>query len=507
MDPAQRPKDLPFETQSPYTLVVYGLRMLFQLWPLWALALFTQPIDLWWADIVHNLSGASRGVATWFSPFIRVAFAFSLVPLTFVLKRTHLASWNTVDTAMAGLILTLFGTTLQYLLHLGMPTGSFFDAFRSPAFTQLFMLAGLCILLVLVGIRSPHGTSWLNDLVSPAPKTKDLAENGPVIKGTVKAPPPPQLRDIDPEKMAASLKKRVIGQDMIAIQLSRAVARRMAQQRRGKPVFTGLFAGPTGVGKTEMAKAVAVALFGSEKSLFRVDCGNVLGEAGLQTLIGAPTGYMGSDKPGALTAHVQRFPHSIILFDEIEKAMGQQGQQSPLFRLLLSLLDEGRFTEQSTGATVDATGCVILMTSNAAHKALGAIYEQYKEDPAALTRATKDELQSYFAPEFLARIDLVTSFSPLDARARSKVIAQHAGRIARQYDITLASVDGEFVSQALIQWQALEGYGAREILRWLEEVISDPIIEAKKKNITIVDLFWKNGAASVAAATMPEKKS
>jgi ATP-dependent Clp protease ATP-binding subunit ClpA len=313
----------------------------------------------------------------------------------------------------------------------------------------------------------------------------------PEIVGTVQEPPPPQLRDVDPQKLEASLSRHVIGQDLIARQLSRAIARRLAQQRRGKPVFTALFAGPTGVGKTEMAKALAESLLGGEKFLFRVDCGNILGEAGLQTLIGAPTGYLGSDKPGALTAHVQRFPQSILLFDEIEKAGGQQGQQSPLFRLLLSLLDEGRFTEQSNGRAVDATGCIILMTSNAAHAALGQIHDHHKDDAAALTRATKDELQAFFAPEFLARIDLVTSFSPLDADARAKVIAHHIGRIARQYDMSVAQIDAGFVSQALVQWQALQNYGAREVLRWLEDQISDPLILAKKQGLKKVNLAWR----------------
>jgi|GEM_PF-5321645 len=503
-----RPKELPYEPQSAYALVVFGLRFLFQLWPFWVLGLTAPSVVTWWTALAYQ---SASPAALWATPFIKVAYAALFVPLVFTLKKISLASWNSVDAAMAGLILTLVTTTLSIAAAIAAtPIGFNIGMLSSPAYLQLLGLGALTFILLITGYRGPMDR-WLYDLITPIhkPQAEGAAASpypdAPNIVGTIKAPPPAELRDIDPEVLSASLKKRVIGQDVIANQLSKAVARRMAQQRRGKPVFTGLFAGPTGVGKTEMAKAVAVGLLGSEKTLFRVDCGNVLGEAGLQTLIGAPTGYMGSDKPGALTAHVQRFPNSVILFDEIEKAMGQQGQQSPLFRLLLSLLDEGRFTEQSTGATIDATGCVILMTSNAAHKALGAIYEQYKEDAAALTRATKDELQSYFAPEFLARIDLVTSFSPLDTQARGKVIAQHIGRIARQYDITVANIDAGLVSQGLVQWQALESYGAREILRWLEDAISDAVIDAKKKNLKTVNLQWKDGAVLALPAQTAKK--
>ncbi|MBU6234980.1 MAG: AAA family ATPase [Alphaproteobacteria bacterium] len=495
MASSQRPQEIPYEPQSIYALLIYGIRLIFQLWPLWMLYFLADNVSALWFNSAHAMG--DNAVLYWLLPFVPVFFALALWPLTFMLKRMSLANWTTVDAASAGILLVTLSSTWDVIVkYKGMSIAQIMES----NYTQSLAMLGFAILLLSFAFKSSL-EEWASNLISSDHQDTPDHPSAPVIKGEVKAPPAAGLREIDADKLAASLQRRVIGQDIISTQLAKAVARRLAQQRRGKPVFTGLFAGPTGVGKTEMAKAVATSLLGSDKTLFRVDCGNILGEAGLQTLIGAPTGYMGSDKPGALTAHVQRFPNSVILFDEIEKAMGQQGQQSPLFRLLLSMLDEGRFTEQSTGATIDATGCVIIMTSNAAHKALGAIYEQHKEDPTALTRATKDELQSYFAPEFLARIDLVTSFSPLDAAARGRVLSQHIARIAKQYEVTVASIDAALVNQGLVQWQALETYGAREVLRWLEDAISDPLIDAKKAGIKTVDLVWKNGAAKAIPAT------
>ncbi|NBX65839.1 MAG: ATP-dependent Clp protease ATP-binding subunit [Proteobacteria bacterium] len=495
-----RPKDLPYQPQNAGGLVVYGLRMLFQLWPLWVMYGIGTGVEKYWVALALGTPAGISNVLVWFAPFIHIGFAVALLAFAYSLKKMNLASWATVDAAAAGLILTMVLTTWDKFKHLPIPeTGFDWHWLAHPNYGQLLALVVFTLFLISLSFRGSVN-QWFSDLAeTDGDSGPDTAS--PTISGTVTPPPSPQLRDIDPEKFASALQRRVIGQDVIANQLAKSVSRRMAQQRRGKPVFTGLFAGPTGVGKTEMAKAVASALLGSEKTLFRVDCGNVLGEAGLQTLIGAPTGYMGSDKPGALTAHVQRFPNAVILFDEIEKAMGREGQQSPLFRLLLSMLDEGRFTEQSTGQAIDATGCVILMTSNAAHKALGAIYEQHKADPTALTRATKDELQSYFAPEFLARIDLVTSFSPLDTNARAKVLAQHIARIAKQYEMSVGKIDAGFINQGLVQWQALESYGAREVLRWLEDAISDPVISAKKSGIKTVDLVWKNDAVQALPAS------
>ena len=266
------------------------------------------------------------------------------------------------------------------------------------------------------------------------------------------------------------LHERVVGQDKAVDLVSDAVVRaRAGIKDPNRPIGSFLFLGPTGVGKTELAKSLAASLFESEKHMIRIDMSEYMEKHAVSRLIGAPPGYVGHDEGGQLTEAVRRNPYSVILLDEVEKA------HSDVFNVLLQILDEGRLTD-SKGRSVDFKNTIIIMTSNIGSQIL---LENVK-DTGSITEETEkavmDSLHAFFKPEILNRMDDIVLFKPLSVSDMSMIV----DKILTQLNIRLMdqriSIE---VSDAAKQWLGEEAYepqfGARPLKRFVQRQIETPL--------------------------------
>ena len=278
------------------------------------------------------------------------------------------------------------------------------------------------------------------------------------------------------------LKKRVIGQDDALKRVSEAILRaRSGIKDPNRPIGSFIFLGPTGVGKTEVAKSLAYELFDDERHMIRIDCSEYMEAFNVSRLIGAPPGYVGYDEGGVLTEAVRRNPYSIVLFDEIEKA------HKDVFNILLQILDDGRLTD-SQGRTVDFKNTIIIMTSN-----LGSEYILDHEDNAE--ELVLNELRQNFRPEFINRIDEVIVFNSL----HKDVVGEILDKIIREINMRLKakqiSVELTNVAREKIIDESFDpNYGARPIKRYvtknIETLIAHEIVEQDLKvhDTLIVDV-------------------
>ena len=263
------------------------------------------------------------------------------------------------------------------------------------------------------------------------------------------------------------LKEEVVGQE----EALKAVARAIKRNKAGlsdinRPIGSFMFLGPTGVGKTQVAKTLAKFLFDSEKSLIRIDMSEYMEKHAASRLVGAPPGYVGYEEGGQLTEAVRRKPYSVVLFDEIEKA------HPDVFNTLLQVLDDGRLTDNK-GVTIDFKNTIIIMTSNIASDKIMTITD--KEERRT---AVNDELKRNFKPEFLNRLDDQVIFNPLDLDAITSIVdilfKSIQSKLAER-DISIALTEN---AKAYIAEAGFDPvYGARPLKRALYEVVEDRLAE------------------------------
>ena len=271
------------------------------------------------------------------------------------------------------------------------------------------------------------------------------------------------------QNLEAELHKRVVGQDAAVNAVAAAVRRsRAGLADPNRPLGSFFFLGPTGVGKTELAKALADYLFDDERALVRIDMSEYMEKFSVQRLIGAPPGYVGYDEGGQLTEAVRRRPYSVILMDEMEKA------HPDVFNILLQVLDDGRLTD-GQGRVVSFKNTIIIMTSNVGSQAIAA-GEQNGASKAEVDKQVNDALRATFKPEFLNRIDDIVVFHPLGLDDIEKIVDIQLKGVRERLDNERISLE---LTPAAIQALALDGldpvYGARPLKRLIQRQVVDNV--------------------------------
>lgn len=266
-------------------------------------------------------------------------------------------------------------------------------------------------------------------------------------------------------RMEDELAKRVIGQRKALEAISNAVRRaRSGLQEKNRPIGSFLFLGPTGVGKTESAKALADFLFDDERAMIRIDMSEYMEKHSVARLIGAPPGYVGYEEGGSITEAVRRRPFSVILLDEVEKA------HPDVFHVFLQILDDGRVTD-GQGRTVDFTNTIIIMTSNIGSQIIVA-----ETNPQKIEGLVMNEVRKHFRPEFLNRIDETVIFSELEPSQLKSIVELYAGKLSRLLAEKRMSLQ---LSDDAVRWLVEHGYnreyGARPMKRVFQKAVQDPL--------------------------------
>ena len=322
---------------------------------------------------------------------------------------------------------------------------------------------------------------------------EDIAE---VVASWTKIPVQ-KITETENEKLKSleeNLHKRVVGQDEAVLAVSKAIKRgRVGLKDPKRPIGSFLFLGPTGVGKTELSKAISESLFGDENAMVRIDMSEYMEPHSISKLIGSPPGYVGFDEAGQLTEKIRRKPYSVVLFDEIEKA------HPDVMNMLLQILEDGRLTD-SQGRTVSFKNCIIIMTSNvgariiAEKKSLGFNQSDANEEKQEYERVKKDvmtEVKKEFRPEFINRIDEIIVFHKLSSNEIKEIINIMLKEVEKRLKEQNIKLEIDEPVKELIAKKGIDTtYGARPLRRAIQNMIEDKIAEA------ILDGKLKSGSTA-----------
>lgn len=284
-----------------------------------------------------------------------------------------------------------------------------------------------------------------------------------------------ESRNIDTVQMADALKDRVKGQEHVIDNVVKLLKLEWGKEKRKRPIANLLFLGPTGTGKTELAKAIAEYLYGDEKAMVRFDCSEFTGPEAKTRLIGTPLGYVGSGQGGQLTRPVINNPKRLVLFDEIEKAYPQ------VMDLFLQMMGDGRLTEQGSGEVADFTQSIIILTSNAEAEAIGKLQEEM-DDYHEMVNAVKSHLAATgkFRPEIVGRIDRVYVFKPLAGMVMAEIVALKMTNLAKEYGLEITYVDPRVILDAMQRGNKLKKFGVRELDREIGNMLGEHLLAAKQ---------------------------